>query len=91
MPRGDWRWSGIHSRELIRRCPTQAFQPTSLPPDLLAVQQALVRARRYGVYFIFKSMEQVPTFRCTVPKYPTGDPHHCILAPQRSRFTHYYF
>lgn len=36
-------------------------------------------------------MEQGPTFRCTVPKYPTKDPFHRILAPQRSRFTHYYF
>jgi hypothetical protein len=53
--------------------------------------RSMVRARRYGVYFIFKSMEQGPTFRCTVPKYPTRDPHHRILAPQRSRFTHYYF
>ena len=52
---------------------------------------SMVRAGRYGVYFIFKSMEQGPTFRCTVPKYPTKDPHHRILAPQRSRFTHYYF
>src|SRR6202022_3467412 len=45
----------------------------------------------YGVYFIFKSMEQGPTFRISVPKYPTKDPNHRILAPQRSRFTHYYF
>jgi hypothetical protein len=45
----------------------------------------------YGVYYIFKSMEQGPTFRVSVPKYPTKDPHHRILAPQRSRFTHYYF
>ena len=45
----------------------------------------------YGVYFIFKSMEQGPTFRVSVPKYPTKDPNHRILAPQRSRFTHYYF
>jgi len=49
------------------------------------------RADRYGVYFIFKSMEQGPTFRVTVPKFPTHDPHYRILAPQRSRFTHYYF
>ncbi len=49
------------------------------------------RAHRYGVYFIFKSMEQGPTFRCTVPKFPTQHPNHRILAPQRSRFTHYYF
>src|ERR1700730_9772244 len=45
----------------------------------------------YGVYFIFKSMEQGPTFRISVPKYPTKDPNHRILAPQRSRFTHFYF
>ena len=45
----------------------------------------------YGVYFIFKSMEQGRTFRITVPKYPTRDPNHRILAIQRSRFTHYYF
>ena len=45
----------------------------------------------YGVYFIFKSMEQGRTFRITVPRYPTQDPNHRILAVQRSRFTHYYF
>jgi hypothetical protein len=45
----------------------------------------------YGVYFIFKSMEQGPTFRIRVPKYPTKDPNHRILAHQWSRFTHYYF
>ena len=45
----------------------------------------------YGVYFIFKSMEQGRTFRISVPKYPTEDPNHRILAHQRSRFTHYYF
>jgi hypothetical protein len=45
----------------------------------------------YGVYFLFKSMEQGHTFRITVPKYATRDPNHRILAHQRSRFTHYYF
>src|SRR5271157_4330401 len=45
----------------------------------------------YGVYFIFKSMEQGPTFRISLPRYPTKDPNHRILAHQRSRFTHYYF
>src|SRR3982074_1070006 len=45
----------------------------------------------YGVYFIFKSMEQGRTFRISVPKYPTKDPNHRILTHQRSRFTHYYF
>jgi hypothetical protein len=51
----------------------------------------MTRTDRYGVYFIFKSMEQGSTFRVTVPKYPTKDPNHRILANQRSRFTHYYF
>jgi hypothetical protein len=53
--------------------------------------QRMERAGRYGVYFIFQSMEQGPTFRCSVPKFPTRDPNHRILATQRSRFTHYYF
>src|SRR5271154_3745931 len=39
----------------------------------------------YGVYFIFKSMEQGSSFRVAVPKYPTADPNYRILAHQRSR------
>lgn len=53
--------------------------------------QQMEKANRFGVYFIFKSMEQGPTFRISTPRYPTKDPNHRILAPQRSRFTHYYF
>jgi hypothetical protein len=51
----------------------------------------LVKNNTYGVYFLFKSMEQGRTFRISVPKYPTPDPNYRILAHQRSRFTHYYF
>src|SRR5215469_168231 len=51
----------------------------------------LVRKNAYGVYFIFKSMEQGRTFRISLRKYPSSDPNYRILAPQRSRFTHYYF
>ncbi len=51
----------------------------------------LIKNNVYGVYFIFKSMEQGRTFRISVPKYPTPDPNYRILAHQRSRFTHYYF
>jgi hypothetical protein len=58
---------------------------------VLPWQRRMVRTDSYGVYFIFKSMEQGPTFRVTVPKYPTKDPHYRILGRQRSRFTHYYF
>jgi len=49
------------------------------------------RKNAYGVYFIFKSMEVGPTFRITIPKYPTQDPNYRVVANQRSRFTHYYF
>lgn len=59
--------------------------------DLLVWLRPLERANRYGVYFILKSMEQGRTFRCSVPKFPTQDPNHRILARQKSRFTHYYF
>jgi len=51
----------------------------------------MVKKDAYGVYFIFKSMEVGPTFRISVPKYPTTDPNYRILANQWSRFTHYYF
>jgi hypothetical protein len=49
------------------------------------------RKNAYGVYFICRSMEQGPSFRSSPPKYPTEDPNYRILAPQRSRFMHYYF
>ena len=54
------------------------------------VRPALRRMEKknaYGVYFIFKSMEQGRTFRIGVPKYPTEDPNYRILTHQRSRFT----
>jgi hypothetical protein len=49
------------------------------------------RRKRFGVYFIFKSLEQGPKFGIRVPKYPTDDPHYRIVTRQRSRYTHYYF
>jgi len=59
--------------------------------DLLPWLHSLKRSHRYGVYFILKSMEQGASFRCSVPKFPTQDPNHRIVARQKSRFTHYYF
>jgi len=58
---------------------------------VLPWQRRMAKRGTYGVYFIFKSMEQGATFRVTVPKYPTKDPNYRILTHQRSRFTHYYF
>jgi hypothetical protein len=49
------------------------------------------RQKRFGVYFIFKSMEQGSTFRCISPKFKTQDPSYMLLRKTRSRFTHYYF
>jgi hypothetical protein len=53
--------------------------------------QRMERRKRYGPYFILKSLEQGPTFRVGVPKYPTADPHYRIITRTRSRYTHYYF
>jgi hypothetical protein len=58
---------------------------------VLPLLRRMEKKNQFGVYFIFKSMEQGRTFRISVPKYPTKDPNHRILAHQRSRFTHYYF
>ena len=58
---------------------------------VLPALRRMEKRKTFGVYFIFKSMEQGRTFRISVPKFPTQDPNHRILAHQRSRFTHYYF
>jgi hypothetical protein len=58
---------------------------------VLPALRRMEKHNAYGVYFIFKSMEQGRTFRISLPKYPTQDPNYRILANQRSRFTHYYF
>jgi hypothetical protein len=59
--------------------------------QVLPALRLMERNKAFGVYFIFKSMEQGRTFRISVPKFPTQDPNHRILAHQTSRFTHYYF
>jgi len=53
--------------------------------------QRFERQGKYGVYFIFKSLEQGPKFGIRLPKYPTDDPDYRIVSRQRSRYTHYYF
>src|SRR5436309_4472695 len=58
---------------------------------VLPALRGMEKKNAFGVYFIFKSMEQGRTFRISVPKYPTQDPNYRILANQTSRFTHYYF
>ncbi len=53
--------------------------------------RSMERRQRFGVYFIFQSLEQGPTFRSLLPKFPTEDPDYRILKRQWSRYTHYYF
>lgn len=59
--------------------------------DLRPELKQFERQNRWGVYFILKSMEIGPSFRSTLPKFPTQDPHHRFLHRQWSRYTHYYF
>jgi hypothetical protein len=58
---------------------------------VLPALRRMEKRNAFGVYFILKSMEQGRTFRISVPKFPSSDPNYRILAPQRSRFTHFYF
>ena len=58
---------------------------------VLPALRRMEKRNAFGVYFLFKSMEQGRTFRISVPKFPSSDPDYRILAHQRSRFTHYYF
>ena len=39
---------------------------------VLPALRRMVKKNAFGVYFIFKSMEQGRTFRISVPKYPTA-------------------
>jgi len=52
---------------------------------------SMERRKRFGPYFILKSMEQGPTFQSRLPKFPTDDPNYRILKRHRTRYTHYYF
>ena len=41
------------------------------------------KQNRYGVYFIFQSMEQGSCFKSLLPQYPTDDPHYRIIRRDR--------
>jgi hypothetical protein len=84
------KWVGAYARN--RHIPIQWAEKGVRKEDfVLPHLRRMVNKNAYGVYFIFCSMEQAPTFRISMPKYPTKDPHHRILTRQRSRSTHYYF
>src|SRR6266496_2850059 len=50
---------------------------------VLPALRRMERKNAYGVYFIFKSMEQGRTFRISMPKFPTKDPHRRIRLARR--------
>ncbi len=84
------RW--VEAYALSHGIPMQWAEKGVRKEDFVAPYlKRMQRAKRYGVYFIFQSMEQGPTFRCRKPKFPTEDPDYHILSKTRSRFTHYYF
>ncbi len=87
----DYRgWVEAYARN--HKIPTEWAEKGTRKEDyVLPALRRMEKQNAYGVYFIFKSMEQGRTFRISVPKFPTQDPNHRILAHQRSRFTHYYF
>src|SRR6266704_1479500 len=87
----DYRnWVEAYARN--RKIPIEWAEKGTRKEDyVLPALRRMEKKNAYGVYFIFKSMEQGRTFRISVPKFPTKDPNHRILAHQRSRFTHYYF
>jgi hypothetical protein len=43
--------------------------------QVLPALRRMERKNAYGVYFIYRSMEQGRTFRISVPKFPTKDPN----------------
>ncbi len=53
--------------------------------------ERMERQNRYGVYFIFRSMEQGSCFKSVPPKYPTEDPNYRIIHRDRKLYTHLYF
>lgn len=84
------RWVAAFARK--QKCPLAWAQPGQRKEDYVRPTLERRRARqRFGVYFILMSMEQGPSFRISLPKFPTADPNYRILRAQRSRYRHDYF
>src|SRR5262249_451589 len=49
------------------------------------------RRNRYRPHFIFRSLQDGPTFKVVVPKTPTKDPNYRPIYAPRGRYTHYSF
>ena len=81
------QWVEAYARH--HRIPIQRPDPNLNKKDLKKEEfvrpygLAMEHRERFGVSFIFKSLEQDPTFGSLLPKYPTGDPDYRILKRQR--------
>jgi len=92
MQRTQQYQTWVEAYSLNHGIPIQWAEKKVRKEDQMApLLKRMERENRYGVYFIYKSMEQGPTFRCATPKFPTKDPNYTLLRKTRSRFTHYYF
>src|SRR5260370_1646916 len=58
---------------------------------VLPALHKMEKTNAYGVYFIFKSMEQGRTFRLTVPTAPPQDPNSLILPHPATPYPHSHF
>ena len=84
------RWVDSFARN--HKTPMEWAQKGVRKEDYVLPQlRQMERSKRFGLYFVFKSMEVGPSFRISDPKYATKDPNYRIIASQKSRYTHIYF
>ncbi len=88
-----WVEAFAHNRHIPIQWPDKDMKKKGLKQEdyVRPYGLAMERQKRFGVYFIFKVMEQGPTFRSCLPRYPTEDPNYRIIRRKWSPYTHYYF
>jgi hypothetical protein len=83
-------WVGAYARN--RKIPVEmATKGVKKEDYVLPYLKSMEKQNKYGVYFIFQSMEQGPCFDPMMPKYPTDDPNYRIIRRQRRMYMHLYF
>jgi hypothetical protein len=81
------KWVEGYARN--HRIPTQWAESGVRKEDFVKPYlEKFLRQKKYGVYFILKSMEQSNSYR--ISKSSADKPHPHLVA-ERMRFTHYYF
>ena len=86
-----------HTRTGSRPLPATTAFPSSGPSrgcgrkTMLTALRPMVRSQRTASTSSSRAWSRVPPFVARCPSIRPRDPNYRILAPQRSRFTHYYF